>query len=286
MAESVSALIRDAGRIAATPESSIANLTEGAQLGLGSHLATLDAATPLTLNMAVPIVLHTPGMFNDLPHFNDVLKALVEKHAKSITGIDFEYQLEGQATPVGHDGQQLYMPTRSMRSQVTPQFTWQEVQGNLVWNFIRNWITMMRDPDTQASMSAAISQGVEASPQLMSSFSMDVLFIQFDATMRPENIIDGFIVSSMWPQQTGMLGAQREPGQVMMAERSVSFYGIVQHNINTKRVAQQIAEVIGMHRVNYDVATPVANQIANRLLDKGVQQEVSEAVNDYQDIGA
>lgn len=285
MADSVDSIIRNAGRIASTPDASIANLKSGAQLGLGPHLAQLDAATPMVLNPIYPIVTHSPTMFRGLPHFDEVLKALIEKHAKSISGIDFEYQLEGSPTPVGHDGQQLYMPTQSRRSAVTPQFTWQDVSGNLVWNFFANWIRMCRHPDTQASLTAAIEQGGEAVPQLMSSFSMDVLFIQFDVTLKPENIIDAFMITSMWPQQTGMAGFQRTPGEVTMPERSITFYGVLQHNTNTKRVARQIAEVIGMHRVNYDLATPISEQVQSRLLNKGLQQEVSEAVANFNDLG-
>jgi len=286
MAESTTAIIRDVGRIGSVPEASVANLSVGAQLGLGSHLAQLDAATPLTFSPIFPIVVHSPTMFKNIPYADDVMKALFEKHAKSISGIDFEYQLEGSPTPVGHDGQQLYMPTQSRRSPVSPQFTWQEVSGNLIWNFISTWIQNCRHPDTQASMVSAIESGEAVTPQLMSSFSADVLFIQFDSTMRPENIIDGFMVTSMWPQQTGMAGFARTPGEVTMPDRSVTFYGLLQHNTNTKRVAKQIAEVIGLHRVNYDVSTPVANQIANRLLNKGLQQEVAEAVSSFTDQGA
>ena len=284
MADSVDSIIRNAGRIASTPDSSIANLTTGAQLGLGPHLAHLDAATPMVLNPIVPIVTHSPTMFRGIPHFDDVLKSLIEKHAKSISGIDFEYTLEGSPTPVGHDGQQMYMPTQSRRSSVTPQFTWQDVYGNLIWNFFSNWIKMVRHPDTQASTLGGI-EGGEIAPQLMSSFSMDVMFIQFDPTMQPENIIDAFMITSMWPQQSGMAGFQRTPGEVTMPERSVSFYGVLQHNINTKRTAKQIAEVIGMHRVDYNVAVPIAKQISSRLTNKGIQQEVAEAIATFNDIG-
>lgn len=284
MAESVNSILRNAGRIASTPESTIANLPAGAQLGFGNHLADLDAATPLTLNPVVPIVTHSPTMFRNLPHFDDVLKALIERHAKDISGIDFEYRLEGTATPAGHDGQQLYMPTQSRRSEISPQFTWTEVTGNLIWNFFMNWIKMTRHPDTQASLTAALEGGGELTPQLMSSFSMDVLFIQFDSTMRPENIIDAYMVTSMWPQQNGLFGLKRTVGEVTMPDRNVTFYGVLQHNTNTKRVGRQIAEVIGMHRVDYDVSVPISAQIASRLQNKGVQQEIAESLNTFGDI--
>lgn len=280
MAGNTDSLIREAGRIAGEESATIANLASGAQLGLGAHLTNLDAATPLTLNPIIPIVTSVPTMFENIPHAEDTLKALIERHPKSISGIDFEYQLEGSPTPVGHDGQQLNMPTNARRTQVTPQFTWQEVTGNLIWNFFKMWISMTRDANTQASSLAALDDTAELLPQLVSSFSMDVIFIQFDSTMRPENIIDAFICTGMWPQQTGMAGWQRTVGEVTMPERSISFNAVLQHTERTRQAGRAIAEVLGLHRVNFNQIAPVANQIASRLTDKGIQQEAAEVIND------
>lgn len=286
MPESVNALLNQAGRIAATPQSTVANLAAGAQLGYGPHLPQIDAATPLTFSPVVPVVLHSPTMFRNIPHADDVLKALVERQAKDISGIDFEYTLESSGTPAGHDGQQLMMPTASRRSPIQPQFTWPEVTGNLVWNFIRNWISMIRHPDTQASMTSILEQQGSLTPQLMSAFCMDVLFIQFDSTMRPENIIDAYIVTSMWPQQTGMLGTKRTIGEVTTQERSVTFHGILQHNTNTKRVGKRVADVLALHRIDYDVSVPVADQISKSLLGKGIEKEAAESIASFGDLGA
>lgn len=276
----VNAFINNATGIAAG-DSKIANISAGAQLGLGARLTLLDAATPLAFSPAVVIVTHTPTMFKDIQYADAILKTLVERHAKSITGIDFGYTLEQQETPAGHDGQQLKMPTHSKRTDVSPSMVFQEINGNLVWQFHRRWMSLIRDPDTNASAMAAWDTD-DLSPQLLSSFSMDIAVIQFDPTMRPENIIDAAMITGMWPTETGNFGFQREIGTTQLQERTIPYTGVVQHNDNTRTAAQNIAKVLNLHKANFNVAPPIAEQIEDRLGDKGISAEIEEVMADFQ----
>lgn len=88
-------LITNAGLLGTTDASSISDISWGAQLGIGPNLPQIDGATPLTLSPVVAIVTHIPTMFASIANAPAVLKALVERHAKEISGIDFGYQLEG-----------------------------------------------------------------------------------------------------------------------------------------------------------------------------------------------
>lgn len=283
MAEDTSALIQNAGRLSTLNDDIVANIARGAQLGLGAHLPNLDAATPLVFNPVVPIVISQPTMFKDMAGYADTLKALIEKHAKSIEGIDLEYTMEFAETPAGHDGQQMSMPTNSKRSPVEPSFTFQEVYGNLVWNFIRNWLLLMKHPDTQASsVGAVLAADAVIAPQLLSSMAMDVLFIQFDTTLHYKNIQDAWIITGMMPKGTGPMGAKRTIGESTAPERTINFTGVVQHNANTKMLGRRIAEILSLHRINYGLATPVATQINSLLTNKGTQAEVSAALQNFQ----
>lgn len=279
MADFNNALIYNSGRLATLQNDTVANLIQGAQLGIGAHLPMIDAATPAVFMPIVPIVTHSPTMFQGIDYYDATLKALVERHAKSIEGIDFGYQLESASTPAGHDGQELHMPTNSKRTAVSPSFVWHEVTGNLVWNFIANWIRMIKNPDTQASGLAALtSDTTKIPPQLFSYFSMDVLFIQYDQTMQPGNIIDAFFITNMWPQETGNAGWKKQVGQSESPERTIPFHGVVQHNKNTKIIGRQVAQMLSLHKVDFSVAQPVAQTIASRLQQEGLRREVTESV--------
>lgn len=267
--------------IAAGETSKLANIAVGGQLGLGARLPLIDAATPQVFSPVVAIVTHTPSMFKQVQHADSILKALVERHAKSITGIDFGYTLDSQDTPAGHDGQTIKMPTAAKRTEVNPTFVWQEIQGNLVWRFFMNWIRMIRHPDTNASSLAALTPEGELNPMLLSSFTMDVCFIQFDPTMRPENIIDVSMITAMWPQETGLIGMQREIGTTQLQERSIPFNGVIQHNDSTFVAGQNIARALNLHRANFDKAPAVAAQIEEKLADKGISAEIEEITSEF-----
>lgn len=258
--------VTNVGGLGTTDDSFIADIASSAQLGYGPNLPMIDGATPLVFPPVYAVVTHVPSFFEKI-YYSDgnsntvigpsVLKALVERHAKEISGIDFGYQLEGVGTPVGQDGQEIHMPTVSKRTPVTPTFLWPELQGNLVWNLARYWIESIKHPDTQASSLTSIASLDSAElPMLYSSFTMSVLFIQFDPSFRPERIIDAWYVTNMWPQETGLIGAKKQVGHSETQERSIAFYGVLQHNRNTKVAGQIVAQALGLHRVNYDFAVP------------------------------
>lgn len=260
----------------------IANLPLGAQLGLGAHLPVIDAATPLVFPPIVPIVLQAPRFMEGVPKAEEVLKALYEQHAKEISGIDFGLQVETGETPAGHDGQTLKMPTNTKRTTVSPSFVLPEVNGNLVYRFNEWWITQMKDPDTQAStMSGIVAAGSALSPQVISTISMTMLFIQYDVTFRPENIIDAFIITNMFPTETGMPGWKRQIGQSQVQDRTIPFTGVAQKNKNTLAVGREIAQLLAIHTIDYTVSEPVATTVAASLRDLGLRREVQQAAADF-----
>lgn len=247
------------------PTASIAgNVILGGQLGFGNNLPNIDAATPLVLRPIVPIITHVPTMFtNYAPNLALILKGLVETQTRSIDGIDLQYTIDPGTTPAGQDGQELNVPTNAKRAQVNPQFVLPELGGNLVWNFFRTWMRMIKDPDTQASSLAGLIGGSILTPHVLSMYTMDMLFIQYDTTLQPQNIIDGYFITSMWPNDIGTAGFKKQIGQSEVVERTIAFHGVLQHNDNTRSVAQNIAQLLQLHTIDYNYATPIATSIEN-----------------------
>lgn len=264
-----------------------ANIIEGGQLGNGIQLTRMDAATPLVFNPAVVLLTSAPTMWDTNPYAQRTLKSMVETTAKSITGIEPNYTLETAQTPVGWDGQELKVPTRSTRAPVDPVFTWTEVAGNLVWNMIRKWIWDIQHPDTNASHMSSTLGDEATRPFVMSSFSMSIVVIQYDMTMRPENIIDGLYISNMFPTTTGDMGIERSHGTTKTMERSIPFTGILQHNPNTKWLAQELAVLHQFHKVDYNkaIAGPgvAASTLHGMMPDAGVNNEQNTIMNYFRE---
>ena len=282
-----SSLLSNLGGVAAvTDADQVVNIAAGAQNGLGVNLVNIDSATPQVFLPTYGIVTRAPTMFYQFDGMVDILKALIEQHPKEVSGIDFNVTLETTDVTAGHDGQTLHVPTVSKRSAITPQFTWNEIVGNVVWNFHYNWIKMIRDPDTQFSLLSAINGGDTAiDPVLLSTFTMDVLWIQFDPTMQPQNIIDAYYSTCMFPTETSNFGWKRTISHGEVPERSIAYTGLIQHNYNTKVAGQIIADRLGLHRVNYNLATPVASDIPDELADMGIQAQQEDAEANYYAMG-
>lgn len=284
------ALLNAVQKICNNPLATINNIEAGAQLGIGPHLPKIDGSTPLVFAPVIPIITHIPTMMRNVDNsisvgkygsMAGVLKALIERHAKTITGIDFGYEMEEASGYILADGQEVKVPTKNKRSAISPNMTFPEIQGNLVWNFFRTWMNMISHPDTHHSNMSPFTGLENLDPFVFSYFCMDLMIIQFDPTFLPQNIIDAAFVTCMYPKVTGNLGIKREVGTSDIQERSIDFNGIIQHNSSTFKAGRSIAEILMLHRSAFDCATPVADTIAADATSLGISREIEEIMADF-----
>lgn len=256
------------------------NLHTGAHNGAGLKSANLDAATPLVFPPAVIVVTHAPTMWSGMPEKQRMLKSIIETHPKAVSGIDVGYSLEEQSTQIGNDGQEWTVPTQTKRAGVDPSFTFQEIGGMLIWNYFKSWMFDINDPDTNAAF-----YGMEEAPMYMSSaYSMSICAIQFDPTMRPENIIDAVMITNMYPKDPGgTLGIEKNLATSNIKERSIPFSGHLQHNRTTRDLGIEIARQLGMAKLNYRNPAlgnaPAVPNIGNAETEGGIYQEVNKILS-------
>ena len=266
------------------PSSLVANVSRSGQLGTGIRYTKLDGATPAVFNPVVCVVLQVPRMWDRWPKMQETLRALMETHAKSITGIDFGYTLATDETPVGHDGQTLKVPTRTSRGGVTPSAVFQEYPGMPVYNLFRQWMFDIQHPDTNSSLlpsnmldsTQSQSDGTgttnykDMPAWYMSAYSMSCLFIQYDPSGLPDRIYDAYIIANMFPTGMGDIGFERTINQTTIKERTIEFTGLVQHNENTRELGFRVAEMLALHKINYNFALPGLAGVTNLGADSQV----------------
>jgi len=254
----------------ATPDRKVG---PGLQLGIGLNAPALDVATPAVFTPAVAVVMSVPAMYAGANNImGKLIKNLVESHAKSITGVDVEYTLNNESgSIVGHDSQNMSVPTKTVRTQQSPAMTMQELSGNIVYEVFTKWMWDISHPDTYASMAGSTFPGAWT----MSSYSMSMLVIQFDPTMRPDRIITAAFISNMFPTSIGSLGLERSLGQVKVPERSISFApAIIQHNNYIREMAVKVARELQLHAHNYNYAPPTFGDYPNASIKNlGLAQE-------------
>lgn len=274
-------LFNKASELGAVQFGNIANIQEGAQVGVGPRTLQIDAATPLIFNPAIIVMLTAPTMWDAYPTAKNILKALFEMHAKSVSGLSFGYTLNFADTPNGHDGQVLSMPTNSQRTQVSPNFTWPEVYGNIVWNLHYKWIMDIQHPDTQVSHLASNLADENMPAWLLSTISASFIAIQPDPTGVPDRIIDASVYTAVMPTETGDLGIKREINSAEHHDRSITYKALVQHNDNTRELGRIVLKAMNAHKPNFQKASTFTG-VESSLAGTGLDKEVQDALRDYQ----
>lgn len=270
-------LLTKAGMLGVPNDAKVSNLIDGAQLGIGLNAMFLDASTAQVLPPVVLVVLQTPSMYDNMPFIGRMIKSVIECQPKSVTGIDFGYNLETAESPAGHDGQQQAVPLKTKRTPVSPSFVFQEVQGNLIWNLIRKWIMDIQHADTNAAMAGISIPHTYTS----TTYSMTMMAIQFDPTWLPENIIDAACYTNMFPTSTGELGFERQIATAKTIERTIPFTAIVQNNDYVRALARDIATALQLVKINYNLARTPVPGINALIANSGLANEAIAARNQW-----
>lgn len=287
MSKMPNALITNAGRLGGQDDSVIGNLAAGTQYGFSPHLALLDAATPLVMRPMTYVVTNVPGMFKYVPHFAEFCKVFFEQICHSVEGVTVQYQNEGHAAPNQSDGQHATMVGDTKRSDINPTFNCIDYNGMPCWKFIKEWICMNKDPDTQAApLNGIIDPSTYILPHTYSVFSADMVGIQYDMTLRTKNIIDALQMTAVHPQDTGDAGFQHEISSSHLPERQFQFHAVLQHNANTCAAGRMIAETLQLHKPNPNFATPVSEQVSSLIQGLGLEKEVATDAANYTPLGA
>lgn len=245
-------------------QGAVANPQEGGQFGFGPRIMQLDAGSPLILNPCIIVITQLPRMFDRNPEWQKTFKSSFELDAKSITGIDFEYNVQEATSLVGHDGQNLSMPTMTQRSPVNPTASWTEKYGNIVFGLHYLWILGIQHPDTQCSFMSAMAELEDGGninnvpPWLITTFSMSFMAIQPDPTGLYNRAVDAAFYTAVWPTGTGMIGFKKEINSVEQPERQINYKGLVQHNDNTREVGSYLMKMLNFYKVNMQRATTTA----------------------------
>lgn len=247
----------------------------------GINLEYMDGSTPLVMNPVVAYVIAAPGMYVKVPYMQRFITELIQTRAKSITGIDLTYNLATDDSQVGHDGQSMTVYTNTTRGSVSPNITAQELPGMPIWNGCRSWMFHINHPDTKFAF-----VGIPDNEDLLftsANVSAAVCFVQYDATGRPDNILDGFVISNMAPTDIGPMGSERNLGEVRILDRNISMGGYMNHSDGTRNLAYEIALAMQYHKVDpfrSNLRPYGFKDINSALQNTSVQKDIADFLED------
>lgn len=127
------------------------DLTLGGQQGLKRDNTNWVSGTPYTKQKLIATLLRAPGGFRFMPDGADrvrILKALIELHSKSITGLNSSLTVDVGETQVNNN-EMMQTVTKTTRERSNPVHTFTEVYGKAVTTFFKDWIVdLLQDPES------------------------------------------------------------------------------------------------------------------------------------------
>lgn len=173
------------------------------------------------------------------------LKALIELHPQSITGLASTYEVEVAENAVGGAGQMFedFTNVTEARSQIS--ISWIEKYGMPIGNFMRTWIRMlMMNPATKYADIMTLANGAPAD-QLADLYSATVLFVEPDPTGKFP--VNAWLTTNFWPRSSGEITGKRDltsPSESRTID--IQFAGLTQQGAGVMTFAKKILDSISL----------------------------------------
>lgn len=257
------------------------DLQYGGQMGYSPVLAEWVSNQQYVRHNLIPILVEAPRGFMMLPDgqkYINTLRALVELHAISITGLQAGLTVELAETPVGGAGQVQQDPTNVTmeRSQLTMRFN--EKYGMPVAAFFRAWINnLIMDENSKFANIATATNA--PSDMLADMYACTMLFIEPDPS--GTQVVQSWLGTNIYPQGTGAITGARDitqPGETRTED--IQFTGVFQYGLGVDLFAQSILSGISLSGAN-----PAAQQAFVQALDVNVLNASRGYAQGVQDLG-
>ena len=263
----------------------VTDLRYSGQSGFATNPKSLVSNANYVKRNVIAILLESPTGFNDLPNselLHGTLKALVERHAKQITGLTSTLTVEYVAQPVGGAGEEQEDVSNVTRARSNPAFVWPEKEGMPVQKFIDYWIlNLLGDPETKVPRVVQYMDG-EVGDLLPDYRGMTVLFFEPDSTHT--KVEKAWLTTAMMPRVGGTVEGSRDlsaPGEGL--EHSIEFTGVTQVGEGVKQTAQKFLDEMGLTSVNTNLRPAIVEGVSADVeaAEQGNAQMIDEAAKEY-----
>ena len=249
--------------------------TYGGQLGYGPDLRYwVNNANQKQMN-GIPILIEAPRAFQQMNNPEkrvEILRAMIELHPRSIEGFDATMNVDTDGTPVSGDGQQQQEFVNVTRAVSAPTITWDEKYGRPIGLTLEDWVSqLMADPATKVANIMTLD-GPRPTDMLPDNYSMTMLFIEPDPTMR--FVIKAFLSTNMFPiGKIADYSARRDITQSMnLVQYNQQFSALTQVGAGVNQLAQSVLEGININNANPNM---------RRAFIEEISKDVMAAANGY-----
>lgn len=266
----------------------VMSLTKGG--GVGGYVSDTQNYIQNALYLKrkiICVVLNTPLAFDLLPNpelIHGALKAIMEVHSKSITGIVSSLELEYAESQISGDGAMIREISNVTRAQSTPTHVVQEREGKPVARLIDDcWIlNCLMDPISKRARILSISEN--AVDLLPDKTSMTCLYFDTDRTFR--NVSEAWLITDMRPVNgTVVEGSSDIAAGSETLEHSLEFNGFQMVGQHVLALAQRELDRLNEAGLpNPDLAPAIMDERSPRMTsaDAGYVEDSIAAAEAYQ----
>lgn len=240
------------------------NLANGGMFGYSPDMAQIVSAQGYVTHPTINLLMEAPLGFRRMPDsaaWVEALKAIVELHPISVTGLQSALEVKTDTTAVGGAGEMLDDITNVTRQRTEVQMTIPEKYGKPISRFFQAWIRLlMMHEETKYALINTIP-GVELTDMLMDQYSMTMLFIEPDPLHR--KVVEAYLVTNMFPLSSGVNESKRDVTQDQtLVKHDIKFAGVTQIGLGVKALAQRILDNNNITGANPYAAKSFIDQIA------------------------
>lgn len=228
------------------------DLTYGGQMGYSPDLAEWVSNQAYVRRHVFCLLIEAPKFFRVMPDpevMTRTLRALVERHPRTIEGLNSGLTVTTDETPVGGGGEMQEEVTDVKRARSQPVFGFDEKYGMPIQLFLRDWITYgLMDPDTKVANIGTLANG-RPTDMLADQYAATMLFVEPDPTHR--KVVKSWLSTNMFPKLTGDILGSRDIGSAMQLQQlSIEFSAITQSGIGVDTFAQKLLDNINITNAN------------------------------------
>lgn len=267
---------------AAGHQNAMLDLQYGGMMGYSPVLAEWVSNQQYVRHNLIPILVEAPRGFALLPNgdsYVKTLRALMELHAISITGLQSGLTVEVAETPVGGAGQRQQDPTDVKMEVSNLVMRFNEKYGMPVAAFFRAWINNLI-MDENSKFANIATAGVNVNDLLADMYACTMLFIEPDPS--GTKVVQSWLGTNIYPLGTGAIAGARDitvAGETRTED--INFTGVFQYGLGVDLFAQSILSGISLTGAN-----PANQQSFVNAIDQTVLATARGYAQGVQDLGA
>ncbi len=267
------------------------NMVDPSVSGQYGHVPDHRVWANQTPHVASPVfarVIRSPRGFNDMyepQKWHGALKAIVERHTRSINGLDSSLVVDVRETPWGFAGEQFEVDanvTRN-RSQVSLQL------GADLYNlpfqaYVDAWImNLIRNPDTKFADVTQFDPARRPNDLLADYRGAMILYFEPDRALK--TIVKAWLQFNCWPKAgLPLTGVSDKAAGGEMLEPTLELTGITMATLGIKRFAQRFLNNIPLVGSSPYLQPSIVDAVSADLLaaqtgdDDNIARAAAEAI--------